>query len=61
MPMRSAMAAAHTSSQRLKGQRGSQRPWVKNHAISTTTDTAHSTPMVDLRYPKASRYSEKNT
>ena len=48
MPMRSAMAPAHSTSQAGRLISGNQRAWVKNQAISTTTDTAHSRPMVLL-------------
>ena len=46
--MRSTMAAPHTSSQRDIGSAPMQRPCEKNQAISTSTDTAHSAPIIAL-------------
>ena len=46
--LRSAMAAEHTTNQAVKGRRGNQRDWVKNHTISTATDTAQRTPIMVL-------------
>ena len=48
MPMRSTMAAEHSTSQPVRLNRCSQRDCVKNQPISTITDTAHSTPIIVL-------------
>ena len=48
MPMRSTIAAEHSTSQPVRLSIGSQRDCVKNQPISTITDTAHSTPIMVL-------------
>jgi hypothetical protein len=59
--MRKTITDEHKTNQAVKGMRGSQRDCVKNHTISTATDTAQSMPIMVLLYPKESRYSEKKT
>ena len=46
--IRSAMAAPHTTSQRDIGRRPMKRPWARNQAISTATETAQSVPIMAL-------------